>query len=64
MDPGLFDDASPLRPGTISLLKMDAQSIQGEIIDKIERQIIPFILKSDPTDIPQDLRFQIEGYEV
>jgi hypothetical protein len=63
MDPGLFDDASTLSPVTISLLKMDVQFIQGEIIDKIERQIFPFILRSGPVNIPQELRFQIEGYE-
>ncbi|MDQ4101778.1 MAG: hypothetical protein M3115_06285 [Thermoproteota archaeon] len=63
MDPGLFDDASRLSRVTTSLLKMDAQFIQGKIIDKIERQMFPFILKSDPVNIPQDLRFQIEGYE-
>ena len=40
MDPGLFDEVSSLRSGTISLLEMDAQSIQGEIIDKIEKKIV------------------------
>jgi hypothetical protein len=39
MDLGLFDEVSSLMPGTISFLKMDAQSIQGEIIDKIEKLI-------------------------